>query len=292
MRLKDLNYRNLILISSRNLDLTQQTPTYRFIKRTKPDIVILAAAKVGGIKANLTYPADFYYQNIMIQTNVLHGSYLAGVKKVLFLGSACMYPPNCPQPMKEEYLFTDLFEKTNEAYALAKAAGIKQCEYYNQQHHTHFICLTPSNLYGPGDNFHLDHAHVIPAMIHKMHLAKQRNSPRVEIWGTGKIKREFLYAEDLADAILFVLKSYRGLAPLNVGTGEDITIKALAYLIKDVVGYSGELIFNKTKPDGPKRKLLDVSKLFQLNWRPRHTLPEGLRKTYQWFCNNIRLIRK
>lgn len=291
-KLKELNYHNLLLPSSRELDLTQQTKTHEFLITHKPDVVILAAARVGGIKANMTYPADFFYQNISIQTNVIHGCYLTGVPKLLFLGSSCMYPRECPQPMKEEYLFTGPFEKTNEAYALAKAAGVKQCEFYNHQFNTRYLCLIPTNLYGPSDNFHLDHAHVIPALIHKMHLAKTQNRPHLEIWGSGQTRREFLFVDDLSEAILHVLTSDITETPLNVGTGRDVTIRELAETIQEVTRYTGTLVFDSRRPEGPPQKLLDVSKLTGLQWRARHSLQKGIEATYHWFVNNFDNVRK
>ena len=291
-RLKASGYNNLLLASLDDIDLTQQQATFDFLAQHKPDIVILAAARVGGIKANMTYPAEFLYQNLMIQSNVIHGSYLAKVKQLLFLGSSCMYPRECLQPMKEEYVLTAPFEKSNEGYAIAKTVGVKQCEFYNRQYQTQFMSLTPTNLYGPGDNFDLETSHVIPALIHKMHIAKEQQQSEVRIWGAGKARREFLFVDDLAEAIIFVLNHYQKLDPLNVGTGTDVTIATLTQMIKDVVGFEGKLVFETDKQEGPPQKLLDVSKLVSLGWKPKHSLEEGLKETYQWFVHNFSAARR
>jgi len=277
------------------LDLLNQKDVEEFFQNEKPEFVILAAAKVGGIVANNTYRADFIYENLQIQNNIIHQSYLNNVKKLLFLGSTCIYPKNAPQPMKEEYLLTSELEYTNEPYAIAKIAGIKMCESYNLQYGTNFISVMPTNLYGKNDNFDLETSHVLPALIRKMHEAKLNNTPKVEIWGSGKPRREFLYSEDMADACIFILenrdfkdtydsetKEIRN-THINIGTGEDISIKDLAYLIKKIVGYEGELYFNTSKPDGTMVKRTDVTKLHSLGWKHKIELEEGIRKVYEWY---------
>jgi len=279
-KLKDLGYTNLVLKSKSELDLTNQSEVVNFFKNEKPEYVFLAAAKVGGILANDKYRADFIYQNLMIQTNVIKSCFDFGVKKLLFLGSSCIYPKNCPQPIKEEYLLSGLLEKTNDAYAIAKIAGIKMCQDFNKQYQTNFISVMPTNLYGPQDNYDLNNSHVLPALIRKFHEAKITNKGSVEIWGSGTPMREFLYVDDLADACLHLVKTYNGSEIVNIGTGVDISIKDLAYLIRDIVGFSGEVHFNLDMPDGTLRKLLDVSKLKGLGWQHSTTLKEGIKKTY------------
>lgn len=279
-KLKDLGYTNLVLKSKSELDLTNQSEVVNFFKNEKPEYVFLAAAKVGGILANDKYRADFIYQNLMIQTNVIKSCFDFGVKKLLFLGSSCIYPKNCPQPIKEEYLLSGLLEKTNDAYAIAKIAGIKMCQDFNKQYQTNFISVMPTNLYGPQDNYDLNNSHVLPALIRKFHEAKITNKGSVEIWGSGTPMREFLYVDDLADACLHLMKTYNGSEIVNIGTGVDISIKDLAYLIRDIVGFSGEVHFNLDMPDGTLRKLLDVSKLKGLGWQHSTTLKEGIKKTY------------
>lgn len=285
-KLKAEGYTNLILKELNELDLLNQKETLDFFEREKPEYVFLAAAKVGGILANNTYRAQFIYENIQIQNNVIHSAYLTGVKKLLFLGSSCIYPKLAPQPIKEEYLLTDLLEPTNEPYAIAKIAGIKMCQAYNDQYGTHFISVMPTNLYGPNDNFDLKTSHVLPALIRKFHEAKIENKPSVEIWGSGSPLREFLHVDDLADACYFLMQIYSGNDFLNIGTGKDITIKDLALLIKDIVGFKGELTFDTSKPDGTPRKLLDVSRLHAAGWKEKYSLKEGLRVTYKWFIEN------
>ncbi len=293
--LKQKGYTNLITKTHKELDLIDQQAVAKFFKKEKPEYVILAAAKVGGIVANNTYRADFIYENLQIQNNVIHQSYLSNVTKLLFLGSTCIYPKNAPQPMREEYLLTSPLEYTNEPYAIAKIAGIKMCESYNLQYGTNFISVMPTNLYGPNDNFNLETSHVLPAMLRKIHEAKLSSTPKVEIWGSGKPRREFLYSEDMADACVFLLenrdfkdmynesqKEIRN-THINIGTGVDISIKELAETIKKIVGYKGEFYFNTEKPDGTMIKLTDPSKLHTLGWRHKVELEEGIKKVYAWY---------
>jgi GDP-L-fucose synthase len=279
------------------LDLTNQQAVEEFFQKEKPEYVILAAAKVGGIVANNIYRADFIYENLQIQNNVIHQSYLNKVKKLLFLGSTCIYPKNCPQPMKEEYLLTDELEYTNEPYAIAKIAGIKMCESYNLQYGTNFISVMPTNLYGVNDNFDLETSHVLPALLRKIHEAKLNDIKQVEIWGTGKPRREFLYSDDMADACVFLMESrdfkdtYHDEAKeirnthINIGTGVDISIKELAIMIKEIVGYQGELYFNTDKPDGTMIKLTDPSKLHELGWKHQIELSQGIKLVYDWYIS-------
>lgn len=285
-KLKNEGYKNIITRTHKELDLTNQQQTQEFFQKERPEYVFLAAAKVGGIKANDTYPADFAYINIMIESNVIKASYDYGVKKLLFLGSSCIYPKLCPQPIKEEYLLTGPLEPTNEAYAIAKIAGLKMCHYFNKQYGTNFISVMPTNLYGPNDNFDLETSHALAAILRKFHEAKINNKPYVEVWGTGNPRREFLHVDDLADAVLHLMNNYDGKEPINIGTGEDLTIKELAQLVKEVVGYEGEIRFDTTKPDGTPRKLLDVTRLHNTGWRHKIELEEGLELTYQWFKEN------
>jgi len=282
-RAEKLGYKNLIKKNRQELDLTDQKAVAAFFSEQKPEYVFMAAAKVGGIWANSTYPAEFIYENITIQTNLIHQSYRHGVKKLLFLGSSCIYPKNAPQPMKEEHLLTGTLEPTNEPYAIAKIAGIKMCQAYNRQYGTNFISVMPTNLYGPGDNYDLETSHVIAALIRKFHEAKVRNDPKVVVWGTGTPKREFLFIDDLADACFFLMKNYNESEIINVGYGKDITINSLAGLIKQVVGYKGNIVYDETKPDGVSQKILDTTKLSALGWSPQHDLKEGLKKTYASF---------
>ncbi len=282
-RLEKEGYENLVFRTHRELDLTNQAEVSAFFEREKPDYIFLAAAKVGGIHANSTYPADFMYVNQMIQCNLIHHAYLNGVKKLLFLGSSCIYPKLAPQPLKEEYLLCDYLEPTNEAYALAKISGLKMCRYYKEQYGCNFISCMPTNLYGINDNFHPENSHVLPALMRKIHQAKQDNAPAVEIWGTGTPLREFLYVDDLADACEYLMCHYDGTDFVNVGTGHEVTIKALAEIICGVVGYSGKLAFNSDKPDGTPRKLLDVTKLKEAGWRYKTELQDGIYKTYEWY---------
>jgi GDP-L-fucose synthase len=326
--LQEKGYHNIVTRTHKELDLTNQVAVETFFSEENPEYVFLAAAKVGGIVANNTYRADFIYENMMIQNNVIHQSYLTGVKKLLFLGSTCIYPKNCPQPMKEEHLLTDTLEYTNEPYAIAKIAGIKMCESYNLQYGTNFISVMPSNLYGPNDNFDLEKSHVLPALIRKIHLAKQLSESKheevikdlgvnsieeakdylnkfgvsensVEIWGSGKPKREFLWSEDMADACVFLMEN-RDFSDtynkgeqeirnthINIGTGQDISIKELAETIKNTVGFKGKLVFNTNKPDGTMRKLTDVSKLNSLGWKYKVELEEGIENIYKWYIDII-----
>ncbi len=279
-------FTNLILRTHKELDLTNQHAVSEFFAKEKPEYVFLSAAKVGGIMANKNYPADFIYNNLTIQTNVIHGSYVHGVKKLLFLGSSCIYPKLCPQPIKEEYLLTSELEPSNKAYAVAKITGIIMCQSYNEQYDTNFISLMPTNLYGPNDNFDLENSHVLPAMIRKFHEAKVAGSPSVTLWGTGGAMREFLHVDDLAEASLFLMQNYNDSSIINVGTGEDVTIKELAEKIKEVVRYEGEIVWDTTKPDGTPRKLLDVSKIHSLGWKHKIALNKGIDSTYEWFKNN------
>lgn len=285
-------YANLILKTSKELDLTNQKATLKFFEKEKPDYVFLAAAKVGGIKANNDFPAEFIYQNLAIEQNVIHSAYLSKVKKLLFLGSSCIYPRDCPQPIKEKYFMTGPLEKTNEPYAIAKIAGITMCQSYNRQYGTKFISVMPTNLYGPGDNFNLETSHVLPALIRKFHDAKEKNKKEVIMWGTGKPRREFLHVDDLADACIYLMNNYNHSEIINIGTGRDIEIIELANLIKRIVGFKGEIKNDLSKPDGTPRKLLDVSKLHSMGWRHKIRLEDGIKSTYEWFLKNKDLIRK
>lgn len=279
-------YNNFVFRTSKELDLINQKATAEFFALEKPEYVFLAAAKVGGIKANDDFPADFIYQNLEVQNNVIHNAHLNTVKKLLFLGSSCIYPRNCPQPIKEEYFMTGPLEKTNDAYAIAKIAGIKMCQSYDRQYGTKFISMMPTNLYGPNDNFDLESSHVLPALLRKFHDAKLDSDKEVFIWGTGKPKREFLHVDDLADACIYLMNNYEKPEIVNVGTGEDMEIIELAKMIKDIVGFEGEIRNDLTKPDGTPRKLLDVSKLHDLGWKPKVGLHEGIKMTYDWFLEN------
>ena len=296
-QLQAQGYSNIVTRTHAELDLTNQTLVADFFAAEQPEYVILAAAKVGGIHANNTYPAEFIHENLSIQTNVIHQSYVAGVKRLLFLGSSCIYPRDCPQPIKEEYLLTGELEPTNRPYAIAKIAGIEMCWSYNRQYGTQYLAVMPTNLYGPGDNYHPENSHVIPAMVHKFHEAKVNNQNTVTIWGTGTPKREFLYSDDMAEACVFVMnltdEQFKpllaadrndGLPPLlNLGRGSDVTIAALANLIKEVVGFTGDIVLDSTKPDGTMRKLMDSSRLNQLGWNARVQLKDGLTSAYQDF---------
>ena len=273
-------YTNIIVRTSSELDLRVQEPVNEFFETERPEYVFLAAAKVGGIMANNMYRADFLYENLMIQSNVIHSAYATGVKKLMFLGSSCIYPKLAPQPMKEEYLLTGLLEPTNEPYAIAKIAGIKMCDAYRAQYGCNFISVMPTNLYGPNDNYDLQNAHVLPTLIRKFHEAKQNGDPAVTIWGTGTPKREFLHADDLASACVYLMGNYNEEGLVNIGTGEDVTITELAMLIKEIVGYEGALVYDHTKPDGTPRKLMDVSKLTQLGWKYSINLKVGLKRVY------------
>ncbi|WHY64405.1 GDP-L-fucose synthase [Cytobacillus firmus] len=284
--LQEKGFTNLVYRTSSELDLTDKAQVDKFFLEEKPEYVFLAAAKVGGIVANNEYPADFIRDNLLIQTNVIDAAYRNNAEKLLFLGSTCIYPKMADQPLKEEYLLTGELEPTNEPYAIAKIAGIKMCQSYNRQYGTKYISVMPTNLYGPNDNFDLHTSHVLPALIRKFHEAKENSNPYVEVWGTGTPKREFLYSEDLADACLFLMDTYEGNEIVNIGVGEDISIKELAENIKSVVGYKGEIQFDITKPDGTPRKLVDVTKLNSLGWKATTNLDKGLKRAYQWFLEN------
>ena len=281
--LKKRGFENLIIRTHSELELMDAVAVRNFFEETKPEFVFLAAAKVGGIHANSTYPADFMRENLLVQTNVIHESWRNGVEKLMFLGSSCIYPKLCPQPISEKSLLTGELEPTNEAYALAKIAGIKTCQSYNQQYGTNFISAMPTNLYGINDNFHPENSHVLPALIRRFHEAKLADSESVSIWGTGNPRREFLHSDDLADAVLFLMENYNDSEIVNVGCGEDQTIRVLAETISEVVGYSGSLVFDSSRPDGTPQKMLDISKIRVLGWRPEITLKNGLKQVYQWY---------
>lgn len=274
--LQKRGFENLVLKTSSELDLRDQMAVEAFFDQHKPDFVFLSAAKVGGIVANNTYRGEFIYENLMIQNNVIHHSYKNGVKKLLFLGSSCIYPKMCPQPIKEDYLLSGYLEATNEPYAIAKIAGLKMCESYRRQYGVDMIAAMPTNLYGPNDNYDLNNSHVLPALIRKFHDAKMNNQASVEIWGTGSPKREFLHVDDLADACVFLMENYSEDQHVNVGTGVDVSIQELAEMVKELVGFNGQLLFNTQKPDGTPRKLLDVSKIHGLGWKHRLDLKEGI----------------
>jgi len=279
-RLQKEGFSNLILKTSKELDLRNQKQVEEFFAKEKPEYVFLAAAKVGGILANNTYRAEFIYDNLMIQNNVIHQAYVNNVKKLMFLGSSCIYPKLAPQPLKEESLLTGLLEYTNEPYAIAKIAGIKMCEAYRDQYGCNFISVMPTNLYGPNDNYDLNNSHVLPALIRKFHTAKKEGQKTVEIWGTGSPKREFLHVDDLADACYFLMQHYNEKGFVNIGVGDDITIKDLALLVKKIVGFEGELVFDTSKPDGTPRKLMDVSRLNNLGWKAKISLEDGIASVY------------
>jgi GDP-L-fucose synthase len=285
------SYKDLLLRTHRELDLTQQSAVMDFFQIERPEYVFLAAAKVGGIQANNIYPADFIRDNLHIQTNIIDAAYRTGVKKLLFLGSSCIYPKLAPQPMKEEYLLTGSLEPSNQWYAIAKIAGIKMCQAYRKQYGFNAISLMPTNLYGPGDNFNLENSHVLPALIRKFHEAKVRGDASVVVWGTGKPRREFLHVDDLANAAEFLMGHYDSEEMVNVGVGEDVTILELAEKVKEVVEYQGSITFDTSKPDGTPQKLLDVSRLNALGWRANISLREGIESTYRWFLENKELMR-
>jgi len=284
-KLQTEGYRNLIVRTRRELDLCKQSEVEQFFSEERPEYVFVASAKVGGILANSIYPADFIYSNLKIQLSVIHSAYLYGVKKLLFLGSSCIYPKVTPQPMKEEYLLTGVLEPTNEAYAIAKIAGIKMCQAYNSQYGTNFISAMPTNLYGPGDNFDLQTSHVLPALIRKFHEAKLSGQP-VTIWGTGNPRREFLFVDDLADACHFLMNNYDGSEIINVGVGKDISILELAELTGVVVGYKGDIVYDQSKPDGMLLKRLDVSRINSMGWKATTDLRDGIARTYQWYLTH------
>ncbi|MDY2882898.1 MAG: GDP-L-fucose synthase [Romboutsia timonensis] len=281
-------YKNIIFRTHKELDLTNQEAVRRFFEEEKPEYVFLAAAKVGGIHANNTYPADFIYDNLMIQNNVIKAAHDFKVKKLLFLGSTCIYPKMAPQPIKEEYLLTGSLEETNEAYAVAKIAGLEMCKFFKRQYGDNFISCMPTNLYGPNDNFDLKNSHVLPALIRKFHEAKVNNSEVVEVWGTGTPLREFLYVDDMADACVFLMGNYDGEQHVNIGTGEEVSIRELAETVKEVVGFEGELVFNTDMPDGTPRKLTTVDKLHGLGWKHKVSLNEGIKLAYNWFLENYK----
>ena len=286
--LESKGYTNIISKIHKELDLTDQQAVRKFFEAERPEYVILAAAKVGGIYANDTYPADFIYTNLMIQNNVIKAAHDYKVKKLLFLGSTCIYPKMAPQPMKEEYLLSGYLEPTNEAYAIAKIAGLKMCQFFKRQYGDNFISCMPTNLYGPHDNYDLNNSHVMPALIRKFHEGKVNNLAQVEVWGTGKPLREFLYVDDMADACVFLMENYDGEEHVNIGTGEEVSIGQLAELVKEVVGFEGELVFNAEKPDGTMRKLTDVGKLHGLGWRHEVGLRSGVERAYGWFRENLK----
>jgi GDP-L-fucose synthase len=295
-KLQDCGYTNLIMQSHQTLDLSNQSDVADFFLENKPKHVILSAAKVGGIFANSTYPADFIYQNIMIQSNVIHSSYVNNVNKLIFLGSSCIYPREVKQPMTENALLTGMLEPSNEPYAIAKIAGIKLCESFNRQHNTDFRSIMPTNLYGINDSFNSDSSHVIPALISRIHDAKINNKPEVVVWGTGNAMREFMHVDDLADAVFFILRlnkvNYQEkidpmMSHLNIGTGLDVKISELAYILKDLIDYKGNIIFDSQKPDGPPRKLIDNSKLTKMGWKSKISLKDGLEATYKWYVKSL-----
>ena len=294
--LKSEGFSNLLLRTSKELDLTIQSEVDNFFSKEKPNYVIISAAKVGGIHANNIYPADFIYENIMIEANIIHSAHKNNVKRLLFLGSTCIYPKSVKQPMREDALLTDILEPTNEPYAIAKIAGIKLCESYNRQYGTDFRSVMPTNLYGINDNFHPMNSHVIPALMQRFHKAKINNDKEVTVWGSGKVMREFLYVDDMADASIFILKLEKEkylentkpmLSHINVGTGKDTTIQKVAEIMKEVIGFKGEISYDKSKPDGTPRKLIDVSRLSKMGWTYSTDLLEGLKKTYKWYLREI-----
>lgn len=286
--LKSKGYTNIIQRTHDELDLTNQQEVREFFEKEKPEYVFLAAAKVGGINANNTYPADFIYENLMIENNVIKEAHDYKVKKLLFLGSTCIYPKMAPQPIKEEYLLTGPLEETNEAYAIAKIAGLQMCKFFKRQYGDNFISCMPTNLYGPNDNYDLKSSHVLPAFIRKFHEAKVNKSDTVEIWGTGTPLREFLYVDDMADACVFLMENYDGEQHVNIGTGEEVSIKELAENVKLIVGFEGELVFNTDMPDGTPRKLCSIDKLHELGWKHKVSLKEGIKMAYDWFLENYK----
>lgn len=289
--LNNNDYNNLVLKTKEELDLTNQTAVHKFFEQEKPDYVFLAAAKVGGILANNHYPAEFIYENLQIQNNIIHNAYLHGVKKLLFLGSSCIYPKDCPQPIKEEYLLSGKLEPTNEPYAIAKIAGLKMCQSYNRQYGTNFIAVMPTNLYGPNDNFDLNNSHVIPALIRKFHVAKENGLKEVIVWGTGNARREFLHVDDMADGCLFLMNNFnpnkeeneKGEIFFNLGIGQEKTIRELIEIIKQIAEFKGEITWDKEKPDGTPQKLLNLTKIHKLGWHHKIELKEGLEITYDWY---------
>ena len=281
-RLKGLGYKNLILKTHKELDLTQQGRVDRLFSKTRPEYVFLLAAKVGGIYANNTYPAEFIYQNLAIQTNVIHASYKYGAKKLIFPGSACMYPKHCPQPMEERHLLTGLIEPTNEPFAIAKIAGIKMCQAYNRQYNTNFISVVPATVFGPGDHFNKN-GHVVAGLIERFHDAKRSGKKQVTIWGTGKPKREFIFIDDVVEALIFIMKNCKGSQIINIGTGVEVSVKDVAEMIKKAGSFKGDIVFDKARPDGIPRRLLDSKKLSGMHWRPGISLKEAVSLTYNWY---------
>lgn len=281
-------YKNIVYRTHQELDLTNYKAVKEFFEKERPEYVFLAAAKVGGIWANKTHKAEFIYENLQIQNNVIKNAYDFGVKKLLFLGSSCIYPKMCPQPIKEEYLLSGYLEETNDAYAIAKISGLMMCRAFRQQYGVDYISAMPTNLYGYNDNFDLESSHVLPALMRKIHEAKENNIPEVTVWGTGAPLREFLFVDDLAEALVFLMNEYSGEEHVNVGTGTDVSIKELAQLICKVVGYSGKIVFDTSKPDGTPKKLLDVSKINSLGWKAKVSLEEGIRKTYEWYLKEYK----
>ncbi|MBQ2125738.1 MAG: GDP-L-fucose synthase [Spirochaetales bacterium] len=281
-------YKNIVYRTHQELDLTNYEAVKEFFEKERPEYVFLAAAKVGGIWANKTHKAEFIYENLQIQNNVIKNAYDFGVKKLLFLGSSCIYPKMCPQPIKEEYLLSGYLEETNDAYAIAKISGLMMCRAFRQQYNVDYISAMPTNLYGYNDNFDLESSHVLPALMRKIHEAKENNIPEVTVWGTGAPLREFLFVDDLAEALVFLMTEYSGEEPVNVGTGTDVSIKELAQLICKVVGYSGKIVFDTSKQDGTPKKLLDVSKINSLGWKAKVSLEEGIRKTYEWYLKEYK----
>lgn len=293
-KLKEMGFSRILSPSRQQLDLMDQQKVSDFFAREKPGYIFLAAAKVGGIFANMTHPADFIYQNIILQSNLIEAARQYQVKKLLFLGSSCIYPKHSPQPIKEEYLLSGFLEPTNEPYAIAKICGIKMCQAYNHQYKTNFICVMPTNIYGPNDNFDPLHSHVLPALLRKFHEAKVSGRKSVEIWGSGTPKREFLYVDDLAEACIYLMErfDYKDIGPIvNIGTGTDLSIKELAVMLKRITGFTGQLEFDPSKPDGMERKWLDVTKMEQLGWRAKTPLEAGIRQTYSWFASNAAVAR-
>jgi len=282
-------YTNLIFKDIKELDLRRQQEVEDFFAKEQPEYVFLSAAKVGGILANNTYPAQFIYDNLMIATNIIHSAYLSKVKKLLFLGSSCIYPKMAMQPIKEEYLLTGSLEATNEAYAIAKITGLELCKFYRREYGCDFISAMPTNLYGINDNFDLETSHVLPALVRKFHEAKTTGKEEVVLWGTGTPKREFLYVDDLADALLFLMQHYAAEEPVNIGTGEDVAIGELAHIVKEIVGFEGNIVYDTTKPDGTPRKWLDVAKIHNSGWKHKIELAEGIKKVYEWYTLNIKL---
>ena len=289
-KLESKGYQNLLTRTHSELDLTNQQAVNNFFEEMRPEYVFLAAAKVGGIMANSMYPAEFIYENLMIEANVIHAAYTHGVKKLLFLGSSCIYPKLAPQPLKEEYLLTGELEVTNEAYAIAKIAGIRLCKHYNEQYGTNFISVMPTNLYGPNDNYDLETSHAMAALLRRFHDAKVNDASQVVVWGTGSPMREFLHVADMADACVYLMENYDASDIgefVNIGVGEDLTIRDLAELIKDIVGYEGEIVFDTSKPDGTPRKLLDVTKLHNLGWQAKISLEDGIKQAYNWYTDHL-----